>query len=178
MAKNSAKQIIEDEKKIVRELSTNANKSINEIAKTCGFSRQKVWRIIKNLEKNNTIWGYTAVVDEEKQDLKSYMILIKRSIQPIDNGIIDRIIDRELVDASDKLHIRIKHSLYASGAYDWIICFNAFDLKNAKKFVEIVAKLFEGYISDIHLIEELFAAQKCGIVNPEIEKLKDFFNVT
>jgi DNA-binding Lrp family transcriptional regulator len=176
MAKNSAKQIIEDEKKIVRELSTNANKSINEIAKTCGFSRQKVWRIIKNLEKNNTIWGYTAVIDEEKQDLKSYMVLIKRSIQPIDDGIIDRIIDRELTKDSEKLKIGIKNSYYTSGAYDWIICFNAFDLKNAKKFVEIVARLFEGYISDLHLIEELFAAQKCGIVNPEIDKLKDFFS--
>ena len=178
MAKNSRQQIIVDEKKIVRELSTNANKSINEIAKTCGFSRQKVWRIIKNLEKNNTIWGYTAVVDEEKQDMKSYMVLIKRSIQPIDDGIIDRIIERELSKNSESLKIRILHSFYTSGVYDWIICFNAFDLKNAKKFVEIVAKLFEGYISDIHLIEELFAAQKCGIVNPEIEKLREFFGVT
>ena len=48
----------------------------------------------------------------------------------------------------------------------------------ADEYLEIVAKLFEGYISDIHLIEELFAAQKCGIVNPEIEKLRDFFGVT
>ena len=68
MAKNSIRQIEEDEKQILLELSKNANKSINEIAKTCGFSRQKVWRIIKNLEKNNTIWGYVAVIDEEKQD--------------------------------------------------------------------------------------------------------------
>ena len=125
MAKNSRQQIIEDEKKIVRELSTNANKSINEIAKTCGFSRQKVWRIIKTLEKNNTIWGYTAVVDEEKQDFKSYMVLIKRSIQPIDDGIIDRIIERELSKNSEKLKVRILHSFYTSGAFDWIICFNA-----------------------------------------------------
>jgi len=83
MAKNSREQILKDQKKIVRELSKNANKSINEIAKTCGFSRQKVWRIIKNLENNNTIWGYTAVIDDEKQDMKRYMVLIKRSVQPM-----------------------------------------------------------------------------------------------
>ena len=175
MAKNSAAQIIKDQKKIVQELSTNANKSINEIAKTCGFSRQKVWRIIKNLEKNNTIWGYTAVIDEEKQDKKRYFILIKRSIQPIADRIIDKIIDRELTERSAGIGIELINSYYTSGAYDWIMCFNAAELKVAKRFVEVVAKLFEGYISDLQLIEELFAAQKCGIVNPEIEKLKEFF---
>lgn len=175
MAKNSAEQILKDQKKIVRELSTNANKSINEIAKTCGFSRQKVWRIIKNLEKNNTIWGYTAVIDDEKQDMKRYMILIKRSIQPMATDIIDKIIDRELSKKSDGLKIDILHSFYTSGEYDWVICFNAPEIKIAKRFVEVVAKLFAGHISDIKLIEELFAAQKCGITNPEIERLKEYF---
>ena len=66
MAKNSVKQIEQDEKKILEELSKNANKSINDIAEKCGFSRQKVWRVINNLEKNHAIWGYTAVVDEKK----------------------------------------------------------------------------------------------------------------
>ena len=178
MAKNSAKQILEDQKKIIRELSLNANKSINEIAKTCGFSRQKVWRMIKNLEKNNTIWGYTAVIDEEKQNLKRYMILIKRSIQPIANEIIDKIIERELMKKTENLKVSILDSFYSSGAYDYIICFNASDIKTAKRFVEVVAKLFEGYISDIQLIERLFSVQKCGIVNPEVEKLREFFGTT
>jgi len=177
MAKNSAAQILKDQKRIVRELSKNANKSINEIAKTCGFSRQKVWRIIKNLENNNTIWGYTAVIDDEKQDMKRYMILIKRSIQPIADEIIDRIIDRELTKKSDGLKIDIINSWYSSGAYDWVIAFNAQDIKVAKRFVEVVAKLFEGYISELKLIEELFPAQKCGIPNPEIERLREFFGV-
>jgi len=177
MAKNSREQILRDQKKIVRELSTNANKSINEIAKSCGFSRQKVWRIIKNLENNNTIWGYTAVIDDEKQDMKSYMILIKRSIQPIAGEIIDKIIDRELTKKSDGLKIDIVNSWYSTGAFDWVISFNAPEMKIAKRFVEVVAKLFEGYISDIQLIEELFPAQKCGIPNPEIDKLKEFFGL-
>ena len=178
MAKNSAAQILKDQKKIVRELSRNANKSINEIAKTCGFSRQKVWRIIKNLENNNTIWGYTAVIDDEKQDMKRYMILIKRSIQPIATEIIDKIIDRELTKKSEGIKVDIINSWYSTGAYDWVISFNAPEIKIAKRFVEIVAKLFEGYISDIQLIEELFPTQKCGIPNPEMIKLKEFFGLS
>jgi len=51
---------------VIEQLQRNSNESIDKIAKTCGFSRQKVWRIIKRLENNKTIWGYTAVPDKEK----------------------------------------------------------------------------------------------------------------
>ena len=51
MAKSSFKQIELDERKIIDELKKNAKENIDKISKNCGFSRQKVWRIIKNLEK-------------------------------------------------------------------------------------------------------------------------------
>ena len=41
MAKNSMKQIEEDEKGVLKELSNNANKSINEIAKNVDFQGRK-----------------------------------------------------------------------------------------------------------------------------------------
>jgi len=56
MAKSSKKQIYEDELKVIAELQKNAKESINIIAKKCGFSRQKAWRIIKKLEEDKTIW--------------------------------------------------------------------------------------------------------------------------
>jgi Lrp/AsnC family transcriptional regulator len=87
MAKRSFKQIEEDEKKILIHLQKNARESIDEIAKKCGFSRQKVWRIIKRLEENKEIWGYRAVVDNEKLGVQRYIMLIKRSVEPIDDAI-------------------------------------------------------------------------------------------
>ena len=71
---------VDDEKKVMHELEYNANESIDVIAKKCGFSRQKVWRIKKKLESNKTIWGYHAVVDHEKLHQKSYIMLIKKRI--------------------------------------------------------------------------------------------------
>ncbi len=56
MAKSSKKQIYEDELKVIVELQKNSNENIGAIAKKCGFSRQKAWRIIKELEENKTIW--------------------------------------------------------------------------------------------------------------------------
>ena len=51
MPKTSKEQIADDEKKIIRELQKNSKENIDKIAKRCGFSRQKAWRIIKRLEK-------------------------------------------------------------------------------------------------------------------------------
>ena len=166
---------MEDEKRVIAQLSKNANKSINEIAKNCKFSRQKVWRIIKNLEKNNTIWGYAAVIDERKHYLKGYMVLIKRTNQPLTKEIIETITKRELMKRAAKEGITTTTSIYTNGVYDWIICFVAKDTKDAKRFVEDINTVFQGYISEVQLLEELFVAEKCGIQNPDMDELKHFF---
>ena len=77
MPRTSREQIADDEKKTVHELQKNSKENIDKIAKKCGFSRQKVWRIIKRLEKNKTIWGYHAVVDIEKLDLRHYLLFLQ-----------------------------------------------------------------------------------------------------
>jgi DNA-binding Lrp family transcriptional regulator len=177
MPKNSIKQIEKDERRILGELLKNANKSINEIAKSLGFSRQKVWRIIKNLEKNKTIWGYVAVVNEEKLNKKSFLMLVKRTNKPITKDIINQIITRELANKVKKTGIEITNSFYTNGIYDWAIFFNADDLKSAKRFVEIFNALYKGSVSETDLLENMFSAVNCGTANPEIEKLKDFFRV-
>ena len=175
MAKNSRKQIMLDEIRIIDQLSKNANKSINEIAKICGFSRQKVWRVIKNLEKNNTIWGYTSIIDEEKQNKKSYIVLIKRSSTPLNKDIIEKITKREISKKALKIGVKIITSMYTNGIYDWIIYFNANNIRDAKRFVEDLNKTFEGFIEESDLLEKMFITENCGIQNPEINKLKEFF---
>ena len=76
MPKNSKEQIKEDEKKVMEQLINNSNESIDKISKKCGFSRQKVWRIIKRLEKSKKIWGYTAIISENDLEMKDYILLI------------------------------------------------------------------------------------------------------
>ena len=175
MAKNSLKQIEKDEEQILKELSNNSNKSINEIAKKCGFSRQKVWRIIKNLERNHTIWGYTTIIDEEQQGLKSYTVLIKRTNLPLKEADVDKIVERELEKMAKKVGVAVLSSYYVHGDYDWLIHINALNTKDAKKFCETVNLTYTGIISDIRLLETLFTAKKNGITNPNMTKLKDFF---
>ena len=174
MAKSSRKQIDEDEKKILAVLESNAKESIDVIAKKCGFSRQKVWRVIKRLEKDHTIWGYAAVVDKEKQNLNGYIVLIKRSNQPLDKKLVDKITIREFERFIPNSQVKIENSIYVHGVYDWIISFTAEDIRQAKQFCEILNRMYQGYISETHLLEAMFSIREKGILNPEINKLGEF----
>jgi DNA-binding Lrp family transcriptional regulator len=177
MSKSSLKKIEQDKKKILKQLRKNANKSINEIAESCGFSRQKVWRFIKDLEKNNTIWGYTAILDEQKLGKKSYVLLIKRSIKPMTKDILDRMSRKDFMKRIEKLGVESFSHIFIHGNYDWIILFNAPDIRIAKNYVEELNRTYEGHISEIHLQEIVYTAQNSGITNPNIEKIQDFFMV-
>ena len=174
MSRVSKEQIEKDEKKVLRELERNANESIDKIAKKCGFSRQKVWRIIKNLEKNHTIWGYSAITDDEKRDLKNFIVLIKKTTQPIDEVLAEKIIVRKIEDLVPTNKVRIEDSLYTHGAYDWIITFSAENIKQAKKFCETLNNFYQGHIGDLQLLETMFPIRRKGILNPEASKLKEF----
>jgi DNA-binding Lrp family transcriptional regulator len=173
MPKVSARQIDADEKKVMIELQKNSNESIDVLAKHCGFSRQKVWKIIKKFEKEKTIWGYHAVVETERFHQKNYILLIKKSNTPA-SKILDIIISRELDKNAENLNVFIVSSSYIHGSFDWQISFTAEDIRAAKKFCETVNRLYQGHIGEIVLLEEIFSVKTCGIQNPNIKKLKDF----
>jgi DNA-binding Lrp family transcriptional regulator len=173
MPKASREQIADDEKKILRELQKNSKESIDKIAKKCSFSRQKVWRVIKRLEKNKTIWGYSAIVDIEKLDLKHFLILIKKEIKPVEETA-NMIITRELEKKAAEIGVTIHASHYLHGRYDWNICFTAENLATAKQFCEKIKVLYLPIIKELELLEMIFAVKDGCIENPDVEKLKSF----
>ena len=175
MAKNTKEQISIDEKKVINELKTKANKSINEIANNCNFSRQKVWRIIKNLEKNNTIWGYTVTIDEEKQGKNFYILLLKRAAVPITSEAVKNIVSREIDEHILKIGCEMITSIYTNGSFDWLILFTAPNLNAAKRVNELFIDRYNDILDECLLLETIFPVKINGIVNPEINKLKTFF---
>ena len=174
MSKSSRKQIDADEKKVLHELQRNSKESIDSVAKKCGFSRQKVWRIIKRLEKNKTIWGYCAVVDNEKLGQKRYVMLIKRSNRPL-GDTVNKIIDLTMHVKGKDVGVDVISSSCLHGRYDWMFIFTASDIKNAKKFSELLSREYPHVISEVHLLEDIFPVKKSNVVNPNVEKLRDIF---
>jgi len=174
MPRSTKKQIDEDEKKVIAQLQKNPRESINEIAKKCGFSRQKVWRLINKLEKDKTIWGYNVVIDDNKLDVKRYIMLIKKSPQPL-GDTVNKIIDLTMHKKGKEIGVDIICSTYLHGKYDWMFIFSAKDIKSVKKFNEILIREYENVISEVDIMEYIFSIKKCGITNPEVKKLKEYF---
>lgn len=174
MSKNSKDQMNQDEKKVLSELVRNANKNIEIISEHCGFSKQKTWRIIKRLETNGPIWGYTAVFDEEKVGLKHFMVMIKRTMKQLDQKTIDKIVSRKLEEKGTELGITIESSAYVHGDYDWVLTFTARDIIHAKKFADILVEFHTGTIEKITILETLIYIRKHYILNPEKDRLIEF----
>jgi hypothetical protein len=74
-----------------------------------------------------------------------------------------------------KMGIIIENVSYVHGEFDGIHIIRASNVVQVKKYCEILNKLSKGYISDMIILEELFPIEKNGIVNPNIEELKDIF---
>ncbi|MFO7677398.1 MAG: Lrp/AsnC family transcriptional regulator [Thermoplasmatota archaeon] len=170
MPKSSKKQIDADEKQIVNILKRNAKDSIDVIAKKCGFSRQKVWRIVKRLEKNKTIWGYSAVVDDEKININHYTISVKRSMKPIDDFIYNEIQHRRLDEYYPELKIMVEDILFVNGKYDFIITLTAPGIVETKMFCEKIFQKLKDYLSDYEILETITPIRKNGLRNPHLTR--------
>ncbi len=173
MARKSVKQIKKDEEKILKELKKNARGSIEEIANKYKFSRQKVWRIIKRLEESEKIWGYFTVVDDEKLQQERFIILIRRSTEPIDDAI-QKIIDLTMHNMGENIGVEVECSSYIHGIYDWIFIVNAPDMKSVKRFSHMLTKEYNLWIAEVQILQDIFPVKKSGIVNPNMKKLKEF----
>jgi DNA-binding Lrp family transcriptional regulator len=170
MSKSSTQQLVKDEQKILDVLRTNANESIDVIAKKSGFSRQKVWRIIKKLEENKIIWGYTAICDDESYNLKHFTMLITRTTVPISQTILKEILTTRLDDLLPEAVIKIEHIEYTHGPFDGIFTFFAHDLMTAKRFCERFQSRFHLYIGGVELLEGILFIRKQMLRNPNLKK--------
>jgi len=174
MVQNSEEQLAQDEIKVIVELQKNAHENMETIARRCGFSRQKIWRIMQHLEKSHEIWGYSAVTNEQKQGLQKFVLLMKRSTKPIDDNTANELISYRKDKDIMNLGITVENSYYSHGAYDWILIFTAQDMSQAKKFSDTLLNKHPGMVSKVELIQILMTMRSQHILNPEYEKLREF----
>ncbi|MBU0496675.1 MAG: Lrp/AsnC family transcriptional regulator [Candidatus Thermoplasmatota archaeon] len=175
MPKSSRIKIEEDEKQVMRALQKDARQSIDTLATECKFSRQKVWRIMKRLEENKTIWGYHAVVEDEAFNHYRYYLLIKRTTKGVTEDALKTITNRELKKKMQDEDIILEDSYFMHGQYDWLISMTAPDIRHVKKFTEVFNQLFKDYVAKIDILEVIFPVEKNSIQNPNLKKIKELF---
>jgi DNA-binding Lrp family transcriptional regulator len=172
MPKNDKISIEADERKIIDQLLKDSRQSPHEIAKRLGFSRQKVWRIIKKLEKNKVIWGYTAVIDENSIGRNTYFALARAKAPFHDK--LDFAIKRVKGKNISKIDINLLGLFYLNGTYDWLIVFSAKTVADAKRNCMYIQEEYGHYIDRIELLENVFPLVSFGKINPNVEKFKGF----
>ncbi len=173
MAKSSKERIQRDETIVLNFLEQHAKESVDEIAKICGLSRQKIWRIIKHLEDNKIIWGYTAVGDGSLRNFKHYVLLVERNSLPFDTSFKKEVILEKLDDYASG-SVKIEDIFFTHGKFDAVITFYAPDLIQAKKLVQELFKRIGKYLGEHVLLETLIPIRKQGLKNPHIEKLIEY----
>lgn len=174
MRKKTAEQISTEELHILSELQKHSIRDINEIAKNSNVSRQKIWKTIKKFEKNNIIWGYTTVVDEQKQNLQKFILLLKKTMTTVTEETVENITSSRLESLYLEFGITIESSHYLHGEYDWVLIFTAKDLRHAKKFSGMLLANYPGLIAKTNLLQIMYSQRLHYVVNPNKKKLKEF----
>ena len=163
--------------RILNELLKDPTRSLEEIARSCGSYRQKVWREKKKLEDMQAIWGYTAVVDENVIDWKSFVVLIK--LKPLTPDQARLLIHRHITNAPGELNIRLMDTYYLNGKYDLLVIFAAPNWITARKYYDSIRLEYDQYLEDRpEIIDVAFSMIRWGKVNPNVEKLKEFIPPT
>jgi DNA-binding Lrp family transcriptional regulator len=172
MAKTSKEQIQLDEIKLLDALEHHSKESVDKIAKSCGFSRQKVSRIIKNLEQNKVIWGYPPVTDEDVRNLKQFVLIVKRKSVPFDEAYKKELLFDKLDSYSSD--VKIENISLTHGQYDGFVTFYAKDIISAKKLLNEIFKRIGKYFEEYVLLETLLPIRKQGLKNPNMKELVEY----
>ena len=163
------------EKKILNELLQNCRANLDDIGKKCGCSRYKVGRVIKKLEENKTIIGYSAIIDPRSLNLSYYILLVKRTPLPLTDSITKILCKGSYIDLFSDISLDFVDSMYINGYYDFIVTFTAEGIAKAKELCNRILEVYSPYIEKIELLEMVmpFRLERIKISQPE-EKSKIF----
>jgi len=161
------------ERKVLDELQKNCRINIDEIGKKCDCSRYKVSRIIKKLEKSKAIIGYTTAINPNIINLKYFILLIKRSSEPLNQNISKHVAMGDFTDLLPEIDVKIIDTLYLNGYYDFMITFTTDDITKAKETYNRLIEIYSKYIDRMELLETVIPFRLNGIriIQPDLAKV-------
>lgn len=158
---------------LLEQLLRDPTRPVKDMARALGTYRQKLWRRKKKLEDEKVVWGYTAVVGEERMGHVLYMVLLK--MKPMTRELADLIIHRVARGEPSRQRVRLINLLYVNGEYDWVLMFSASDHATARRYYDSLRVAYEEYLLDKPAIIDVnFPLIREGKVNPELVRLREF----
>ncbi|MGB0775371.1 MAG: Lrp/AsnC family transcriptional regulator [Akkermansiaceae bacterium] len=126
---------------LLKLLQTKARYSDEELAEALGMSAGEVSARIEELEKNGTVRGYQAVIDEEKVDETGVCAFIEVRVTPERGGGFDRLAMR--IARFDQ----VVSCYLASGGYDLMVVVEGSGLRDVASFVSQKLSTLDGVLS-------------------------------
>ena len=127
----------------------------------------------KNLEKNEFIWGYTAIIDDIRLDRVVYLVLLK--MKSMTKELVNIIKKRLIENQPAKYNIRLIDVFHVTGEYDWIIRFSSPDRKTASRYYDSIRSIYEDFLLEKPIIIDInFIIMAAGKKNPKLKKLYEF----
>ncbi|MBN1389447.1 MAG: Lrp/AsnC family transcriptional regulator [Candidatus Thermoplasmatota archaeon] len=171
MKRKKAKSNTKDlDDRILKELLEDPTRSMREISKKVETYRQTLWRKKKNMEKENIIWGYTAVVDEGKQGKATFLILMK--LRPMIREMAETMVNRIKNREPEKKNVRLIDAFQVNGEYDLVLRFSAPDHSTARTYYDTLRAVYADHLLEKPVIVDInFVLVAEGKTNPEIDRL-------
>lgn len=146
--------------------------SIREMGRKLNCYRQTIWRRKKQMEEDKIIWGYTAVIDENKLSKRIFLVLMKT--KPMTEDMANIIIQRIKNNEPGRKNIRLIDSFQVNGEFDWILRFSAPNHTTARTYYDILRTVYQDYLIDKPVIVDVnFILVAEGKRNPEIDHLRE-----
>ncbi len=155
---------------LISHLLQDGRASMSDLSEVSGYHRQTAWRNVKALEED-VIWGYTAVVDENKLGWTNYMVLAK--INELSKDDLPTL--REFKARLDQGHNMFLKSIHATDddLHHWIVEVSVrspLTLNNA--IVRLMAEFPSLVTEKPIVIQQVCTLRQSGKDNPDTEQLK------
>jgi DNA-binding Lrp family transcriptional regulator len=140
-----------------------------------GFSKQKVWRIVHDLEQNGAIFAHCAVLNPKKMGKRSFIIMFDRSIKGADSNLTEQMTIHPIIKEMEEegIHAVVEESFYLNGVYDWAILITVDEHKDLIRFLGLWRTYYGEYFSRVIQSEVMFVATRNSVINPKIEEIAE-----
>ena len=161
------------EKELIEILLSDPTRSMRELSNILKLTRQAIWKKKKALEENNTIWGYSAIVDYSM--LKKFIFVMMLKMKRIDDILVNNLIEGLIQKKIELDGIQLIDVYFVNGEFDWIIQFSSKDHITASKYLELIRTYFEDYLfSKPIMIDINFVLMSERKSNPQV---RDIFSL-
>jgi DNA-binding Lrp family transcriptional regulator len=159
------------QEKVLLELLDNAKQSDSRIAKKLGCAQSTVFRARKQLEDNNTVWGYSAIVDWNKLGYSLYSITVRT--KPATKEGARLVIKGLEEDYAGKYGVKLLNVFMMFGEYEWCLLVASSDEQAVHKYINYLREKYSTFFE--HRPKHarvIFPCKQQGHINPKLRKLE------